>query len=387
MARDGGGIYSIPGGSVFANATVIDEVVMNALITDIESDLNVDRPVVAGGTGASTVAEARTNLGIKTALKGIDTTGSSNAYLFATSDSLTPTNGDTIVFVASFANTGAATLNVDATGNKDIKKVVRGTVTALVTGDIFSNSVYVLTYDSSATAWLIVNREFTLVTGSTTGVTGSDVLLVTGTAGTTNFTAKWDANGDLIDGFEVLDEDDMSSDSATKLSTQQAIKAYADTKSSGITRYSAIATPSGTTHDFTSIPAGTNRITVMLDEVSLRANDELLLQIGDAGGIEASNYASGSGNSDGSTVSRTAKTDGFVIFSNNAARIAQGIIELNRMDGNKWVSSHVVSHSGAGAESFGGGQKTLSAELDRIQITRSGSNTFDAGSISIFTEV
>lgn len=57
---------------------------------------------------------------------------------------------------------------------------------------------------------------------------GADATLVTGTKGTTNYTAKWDANGDLIDGYEVLDEDAMGSDSATKLSTQQSIKAYVD---------------------------------------------------------------------------------------------------------------------------------------------------------------
>lgn len=61
-------------------------------------------------------------------------------------------------------------------------------------------------------------------------LTGVDTKLVTGTAGTTDFTAKWNVDGDLVDGFEVLDEDDLVSDSDTALSTQQAIKAYIDTK-------------------------------------------------------------------------------------------------------------------------------------------------------------
>lgn len=57
---------------------------------------------------------------------------------------------------------------------------------------------------------------------------GSDSTLITGTKGTTNYTAKWNGDGDLVDGYEVLDEDDMGSDSATKLATQQSIKAYVD---------------------------------------------------------------------------------------------------------------------------------------------------------------
>ena len=53
-----------------------------------------------------------------------------------------------------------------------------------------------------------------------TSRTGSDTKLVTGTAGTTNFTAKWNADGDLVDGYELKDEDTMASDSATSLATQ-----------------------------------------------------------------------------------------------------------------------------------------------------------------------
>jgi len=36
----------------------------NSLVQDLESDANVDRPIAAGGTGASTASAARTNLGL-----------------------------------------------------------------------------------------------------------------------------------------------------------------------------------------------------------------------------------------------------------------------------------------------------------------------------------
>lgn len=63
---------------------------------------------------------------------------------------------------------------------------------------------------------------------------GSDTTLITGTAGTNGYTAKWNTDGDLVDGYEVLDEDDMASDSDTALATQQSIKAYVDSLISAI---------------------------------------------------------------------------------------------------------------------------------------------------------
>lgn len=59
-------------------------------------------------------------------------------------------------------------------------------------------------------------------------VSGADGTFITGTAGTSGYLAKWNADGDLVDGFEMLDEDNMATDSATKLASQQSIKAYVD---------------------------------------------------------------------------------------------------------------------------------------------------------------
>lgn len=57
---------------------------------------------------------------------------------------------------------------------------------------------------------------------------GSDATLITGTKGTSTYLPKWNADGDLVEGFEMLDEDSMATNSATKLSSQQSIKAYID---------------------------------------------------------------------------------------------------------------------------------------------------------------
>lgn len=64
MPRSGGGIYSLPAGSTVSNGDTAVADDLNVPLADIEADLNTVRPVVAGGTGAASAADARTNLGL-----------------------------------------------------------------------------------------------------------------------------------------------------------------------------------------------------------------------------------------------------------------------------------------------------------------------------------
>jgi len=66
-----------------------------------------------------------------------------------------------------------------------------------------------------------------------------------------------------VSGTAVLDEDDMASDSATKLATQQSIKAYVDTSVSGISSLQNVAfyTANNTvTHDYSVLGASAQDI-------------------------------------------------------------------------------------------------------------------------------
>lgn len=64
MARNGSGVYSLPAGSTIANGDLSDASDLNTPLSDIETDLNTPRPIVAGGTGASSASAARTALGL-----------------------------------------------------------------------------------------------------------------------------------------------------------------------------------------------------------------------------------------------------------------------------------------------------------------------------------
>lgn len=64
MPRSGGGVYTLPAGSLVTDG--VDDILAtqhNTPLQDIATDMNTPRPIVAGGTGAATAADARTNLG------------------------------------------------------------------------------------------------------------------------------------------------------------------------------------------------------------------------------------------------------------------------------------------------------------------------------------
>lgn len=63
MARNGSGVYQKPVGTTPADGDDIDSAPFNLLMDDIAADLNLVRPIVAGGTGASTAVAAIAALG------------------------------------------------------------------------------------------------------------------------------------------------------------------------------------------------------------------------------------------------------------------------------------------------------------------------------------
>jgi hypothetical protein len=149
----------------------------------------------------------------------------------------------------------------------------------------------------------------------------------------------------------------------------------------------AVASTSGTSIDFTSIPSWVKRITVMFDGVSTNGTSSLLIQLGDSGGIENTGYLSTSITDDaGGGSLGVNSTDGFVYYQDQASYLGYGITTIVLVSGNVWVSSHTGRMTTTNVVTGGGG-KTLSATLDRVRITTvNGTDTFDAGSINILYE-
>jgi len=88
----------------------------------------------------------------------------------------------------------------------------------------------------------------------------------------------------------------------------------------------AVASTSGTSIDFTSIPSGVKRITVMFNGVSTSGTSNTQVQIG-SGSVETSGYSSSAGYS----TSYTTATSGFLCVTSSGAsdaRYGQLILSL-----------------------------------------------------------
>ena len=158
-----------------------------------------------------------------------------------------------------------------------------------------------------------------------------------------------------------------------------------------LTSGTAVASTSGTSIDFTSIPSWVKRITVMFQNLSAAGvNSRLLIQIGDSGGIENTSYVSTSAYSNGGAGSSNSETTGYVLDNGGGqpSLFVTGTAVITLLDAstNLWVATHMAELT-VGYTMFGGGRKTLSGTLDRVRITSvNGTNTFDSGSINILYE-
>jgi hypothetical protein len=152
-----------------------------------------------------------------------------------------------------------------------------------------------------------------------------------------------------------------------------------------ITQGTAVASTSGTSIDFTSIPSWVKRITVMFSGVSTSGTSNPLVQVG-AGSVTTTGYA-GTGASLLSTPSGSLFTNGFGIVGASAANVYQGQLTLTTLGSNVWTCSYVLPLSSSAQICFGGGTITLSGTLDRVRVTTvGGTDTFDAGTINILYE-
>jgi len=149
----------------------------------------------------------------------------------------------------------------------------------------------------------------------------------------------------------------------------------------------AVASTSGTSIDFTSIPSWVKRITVVLQGVSTNGSSAYLVRLGTSSGVVTTGYVS-SGNQLNPASSSTSSTAGIIFVIDNAGYICSGSLVFNNISSNTWVASYTTSLTGvATGSAVGGGHIALGGTLDRVRITTvNGTDTFDAGSINILYE-
>lgn len=146
------------------------------------------------------------------------------------------------------------------------------------------------------------------------------------------------------------------------------------------------STSSGTAFDFT-IPAGTRRIIITFRLVSLSGTDNILVQLGDAGGIESTAYTGESASITAASVAVASSTAGFIINGGVAASSFVGTMELTWQSSalHTWISTHSLRRSTTTLV-VGAGMKQTSAAVTTVRITRDGTDTFDFGVVNVHYE-
>lgn len=109
MSRDGSGVFSKPSGTTAPFAgNIISSTVFNTLIDDFVTDANTARPIVAGGTGATSASAARTALGVQ----ALDATLTAFAALLTASGKVPYATGTDTASEADSTSYGRSLWNV-----------------------------------------------------------------------------------------------------------------------------------------------------------------------------------------------------------------------------------------------------------------------------------
>ena len=110
-----------------------------------------------------------------------------------------------------------------------------------------------------------------------------------------------------------------------------------------INSLTAVNSTSGTSINFTGIPSGARRITVLFNGVSLSGSAYILVQVG-SGSVVATGYVGYAfTQQNAGTPSVGSYTTGFAIITNSAASTVNGKLTLELINGSTYVASAALA--------------------------------------------
>jgi hypothetical protein len=330
------------------------------------------------------------------------------------------------------ANTSAVTLNVNSLGAVAVNKG-DGT-TALGAGDLPASAMVTVVHDGTrfrlidpaisptldaiTPAWVDLASATTTDLGTVTAnvrITGTTTITGFGTAasGITRklrfaaaLTLTYNATSLILPG--AADITTAAGDTAEAISLgsgnwvlvnfTRAAAGYAGNillanpvaaANIGINRGTEQTTTSGTEKDFTGIPAGVRRITVMLDQVSTNSTSPLTVRLGTSGGIVATGYDGIQGVGDSVPGVFAGISTGFDLYNAAAAEDTTGIMTIVNQSGNLWLASFngFVRNGASRYSTRMNGRVSLSGALTQLRLTTdTGTPTFDQGAVNIMWE-
>jgi hypothetical protein len=174
--------------------------------------------------------------------------------------------------------------------------------------------------------------------------------------------------------------------------------AFANSNTPSLTNYqggalisgTAVASTSGTSIDFTSIPSWVKRITVMFAGVSTNGTSDYWLRLGTSGGFTTSGYIGYVARQAGGSNSYTAWSSAAVLANGFlSTEVFSGLITIDLINSstNTWVIAGQITGSNSTGNFMNmAGYVPLSGALTQIRLTSATPDTFDAGSINILYE-
>jgi hypothetical protein len=382
MSRNGTGTYNLPAGNPVVTGTVIASTWANSTLTDIASaltgsvaadgqtpmvgdlDMNTNKIVnLEPGTVAGNaieydqfVAASSTNVNIVGGtINGTtigETTRSSGKFTTLDANStLNVTGVATFAANSQFNGTGALKIPVGTTGQQPTP----------ATGMLRFNTTSTKFEGYNGTAW-----------GSIAAPAGSNTQIQYNDSGVFGASSALTFNGTVLTVPKIT----FASSNTPSLTNYQG---------GAITSGTAVASTSGTSIDFTSIPAWVKRITMILNGVSTSGISNIIVQFG-SGSFDTSGYLGTGTRLSGGVSTSVAFTTGVGIPSDTASATNVGTFTFQTSGSDVWSVTGNVGGSNTATYLTGGG-KTISGTLDRVRITTvNGTDTFDAGTINILYE-
>ena len=213
--------------------------------------------------------------------------------------------------------------------------------------------------------------------------TGSSLFTAASAAAARSVITPLQANGDIWVRSGGVDARLPLGTAGQVLANNGGTLAYRD--ENNFTLAASQSTSSTTQVSFTGIPSGTQIIIVNLDEVVASSSNQVLIRVG-SGSMSTSGYTSGGGNFNGTEVTATS-TVGFLLAGddnfNGDPLSGIGILTLNNASTNTWSWSFSGATTTSAIGCVGGGSIALAGALDRVSIFITGEFNFASGDINI----
>jgi hypothetical protein len=126
----------------------------------------------------------------------------------------------------------------------------------------------------------------------------------------------------------------------------------------------------------------------LLNGVSTNGTSNLIIQLGDAGGIETTGYAGWNKRLGSASVISTNSTTALLLTTGTLATFSLvGTVTFTNVSSNNWLGVSQINSTTTDDTYISNTAKTLSDVLTQLRITTvGGTDTFDAGAVNIMWE-